>query len=87
MPDGDNRLFTVTDLKQFCYCPRILYYHACLPDIRPITMKMAVSSRRHEDEQKRSLRRTMQLEGLENAQRWFDVSRPIQNIRANRKNG
>lgn len=73
MPDGDRTLFTVTDLKQYDYCPRILYYHRCLPDIRPTTTKMEVAIRRHEDEPKHALRRTMHLEGLENAQRAFDV--------------
>lgn len=73
MPDGDNTLFTVTDLKQFDYCPRILYYHRCLPDIRPITTKMEIAIRRHEDEPKRALRRTMHLDGLEQAERHFDV--------------
>lgn len=73
MLDGDNTRFTVTDLKQYDYCPRILYYHRCLPDIRPIVTKMEVAIRRHEDEPKRALRRTMHLEGLENAERRFDV--------------
>lgn len=73
MPDGDSTLFTVTDLKQYDYCPRILYYHRCLPDIRPTVTKMEVAIRRHEDEPKRALRRTMHLEGMENAERRFDV--------------
>jgi CRISPR-associated exonuclease Cas4 len=73
MPDGDHTLFTVTDLKQYDYCPRILYYHRCLPDIRPTVTKMEVAIRRHEDEPKRALRRTMHLEGLEAAERYFNV--------------
>lgn len=79
MPDGDSTLFTVTDLKQFGYCPRILYYQTCLPDVRPVTLKMTLGIERHEDEQKRSLRRTMKLDGLETAQRQFDV--PLQSTR------
>lgn len=74
MPDGNEQLFTVTDLKQFGYCKRILYYHSCLPDIRPTTKKMEMGRRRHEDEQKRSLRRTMRLPGIDEAQREFDVA-------------
>lgn len=73
MPDGNRTLFTVTDLKQYDYCPRILYYHRCLPDIRPLTLKMEVAIRRHEDEPKRALRRTLHLDGLEQAERHFDV--------------
>lgn len=73
MPDGDATLFTVTDLKQYNYCPRILYYHRCLPDIRPVVTKMEVAARRHAEEPKRALRRTMHLDGMEHAERRFDV--------------
>ena len=74
MPDGNATLFTVTDLKQFIYCPRILYYHACLPDVRPVTLKMEMGQQRHDDEPKRALRRTMRLPGIESARREFDVA-------------
>lgn len=57
-------VFTVTDLKQFFVCPRILYYHACLPDIRPITHKMEVGIRRHEQESTRSVRRTYNIPNI-----------------------
>ena len=30
-------LFEVTDLKQWIYCPRVLYYRYRLPEIRPTT--------------------------------------------------
>ena len=76
MLDVDFPLWTVTDLKQYMYCARIAYYHTCLPDIRPTTRKMQSGIRRHEDEHKRSLRRTMNLPNLESAQRLFDV--PVQ---------
>ncbi len=78
MPDGNDTLFTVTDLKQFMYCPRILYYHTCLPDVRPVTYKMQAGVRRHEDEHKRSIRRTMNLPEIETAERRFDV--PVQSL-------
>ncbi len=35
-----NLILTVTDLKQYCYCPRILFYMRCLPGVRPLTVKM-----------------------------------------------
>lgn len=78
MPDGNNSLFTVTDLKQFMYCRRILYYHTCLPDIRPVTYKMRAGIRRHEDEYKRSIRRTMCIPDIDTSHREFDV--PVQSI-------
>lgn len=74
MPDGDPTLFTITDLKQYIYCPRIFYYHACLPDIRPITVKMQAGINAHEDEHKRSARRKMQLTGIGDAQREANMS-------------
>ncbi|MDQ7034313.1 MAG: hypothetical protein Q9P01_05610 [Anaerolineae bacterium] len=76
MPDSNPSLFTVTDLKQFIYCQRILYYQTCLPDVRPVTLKMKMGQQRHEDEPKRALRRTMRIEGIESAKRDFDV--PVQ---------
>ena len=40
--------FTVTDLKQYEYCPRIVYYTYCLPLIRPTTFKMEAGVQAHE---------------------------------------
>lgn len=73
MPDGQERLFTVTDLKQFHYCSRILFYHRCLPDVRPVTFKMEAGIRRHQDEPKRAIRRNMRLPEIQEARREFDV--------------
>jgi len=73
MPDGNQSIFTVTDLKQYFYCHRILYYHSCLPDVRPITYKMQAGMRKHENEPKRSLRRTMSLPDIADARREFNV--------------
>lgn len=78
MPNGNNSFFTVTDLKQLMYCKRILYYHTCLPDIRPVTYKMRAGIRRHEDEYKRSIRRTMCIPDIDTSHREFDV--PVQSI-------
>jgi CRISPR-associated exonuclease Cas4 len=74
MPDGDSSLFTVTDLKQYIYCPRILFYHTCLPDIRPVTVKMRAGISAHEDEHKRSARRTMCLDNILSGERQYDLS-------------
>lgn len=76
MPDGDRTLFTVTDLKQYQYCARIAYYHTCLPDVRPVTQKMQIGIKRHADEPKRAIRRTMNLPNIDLAEREFDV--PLQ---------
>lgn len=44
------QLFEVTDLKQWTYCPRVLYYRYCLPDIRPVTDLMRAGIGSHSDE-------------------------------------
>jgi CRISPR-associated exonuclease Cas4 len=66
-------MFTATDLKQYFYCPRILYYHHCLPRIRPITHKMEAGIQAHEDEATRETRRSLRSYGLQKAERHFDV--------------
>jgi CRISPR-associated exonuclease Cas4 len=74
MKDEETRLFTVTDLKQYTYCPRIFYYHTCLPDIRPITYKMSAGIDAHETERKRSARRTSSALNVPGAKKHFDVA-------------
>lgn len=54
-PDG----FCVTDLKQYSYCPRVIYYERCLPGVRPRTYKMDAGRDAHEEEQKRAARRSL----------------------------
>ena len=64
----------VSDLKQFFYCPRIIYYTYCLPVPRPVTHPMQVGAAEHEVlnvfERRRSLRRY----GLDQGERRFHVS-------------
>jgi len=64
----------VTDLKQYTYCPRILYFNRCLPAVRPITEKMAEGKRVQEDEQGREVRRQLRTYGFSSGQRRFDVA-------------
>lgn len=74
MLDETRWLFTVTDLKQYMYCPRILYYQTCLPTVRPTTYKMRAGVEAHEEERQRASRRSTQWYGLPDGQRLFDVS-------------
>jgi CRISPR-associated exonuclease Cas4 len=71
--DENGITFTITDLKQYIYCPRIFYYHACLPDVRPVTAKMHHGIDAHEQEQKRAARRTMHQYHTIDGTRNFDV--------------
>jgi CRISPR-associated exonuclease Cas4 len=73
LDETNTPTFTITDLKQYIYCPRIFYYHACLPDVRPVTAKMQHGITAHDDEQKRAARRTMHQYHVIDGTRHFDV--------------
>lgn len=70
----DAHRFTVTDLKQFSYCARVVYYERCLPHIRPRTYKMQAGKAAHEEEPKRAMRRSLSSYGELAGERFFDVS-------------
>jgi CRISPR-associated exonuclease Cas4 len=63
----------VTDLKQYVYCPRILYYHTCLPQVRPTTYKMQASAEAHTTAKDLERRRSLRAYGLAQGERHFDV--------------
>lgn len=67
-------LFTVTDLKQFDYCGRVLFYERCLPHVRPRTYKMDAGRDEHEDEQRRAVRRNLSKYEIGSGERRFDVA-------------
>lgn len=65
--------FRVTDLKQWVYCPRILYYYMCLPDIRPVTYKMEAGKEAGNSEEGLERRRSLRQYGLTEGRREFNV--------------
>jgi CRISPR/Cas system-associated exonuclease Cas4 (RecB family) len=65
--------FLVTDLKQFAYCPRVVYYSYCLPLIRPTTYKMQAGQEAHLEEEGREQRRSLRAYGLEEGERTFNL--------------
>ncbi len=65
--------FRVTDLKQWTYCPRVLYYAMCLPKIRPTTYKMKAGVEAGQSEEGREERRSLRSYGLQEGRREFDV--------------
>lgn len=73
MTDPDPFTFRVTDLKQYIYCPRILYYHIVLPQVRPVTYKMEAGIAAHQQAEKREKRRSLRTYGLDNGRRYFNV--------------
>jgi len=57
-------MFRVTDLKQFEFCPRLIFYHYCWPDVRPITAKMVLGKEAQSAEEARAARRSLKRYGL-----------------------
>lgn len=66
--------FRVTDLKQWVYCPRVLYYHICLPKVRPVTYKMEAGKEAGLAEEGREVRRSLKSYGLKEGRREFEVA-------------
>ncbi len=73
MFDTEPFTFKVIDLKQYVYCPRILYYHTVLPQIRPITYKMEAGIAAHEEAEGKEKRRSLRSYGLREGVRHFNV--------------
>ena len=71
---GERVIFTVTDLKQYTYCPRVVFYTYCLPLVRPTTYKMEAGIAAHGRGEKLERRRTLAAYGLEEGKRHFEVA-------------
>ena len=67
-------LFRVIDLKQYIYCPRLIYYHHCLPGVRPVTYKMKAGIEEQDSEAYREARRSLKPYGLKHGERLLNVS-------------
>ena len=66
-------MLLVSDLRQYTYCPRIIYYRTCLPTVRPTTFTMEAGKDAHQDEADRERRRSLRTYGLTSGGRAFDV--------------
>lgn len=71
MPD---MLCEVTDLKQWSYCPRVVFYRYCMPDVRPVTALMQSGIERHREEATREERRSLRTYGLADGERHYDLA-------------
>jgi len=69
----ENIPFRVSDLKQWVYCPRVLFYATCLPKVRPITYKMEAGIEAGRKEMEREVRRSLRLYGLVEGRREFNI--------------
>jgi CRISPR-associated exonuclease Cas4 len=72
--------FTVTDLKQYGFCARVVYYERCLPHVRPRTYKMDAGRDLHEDEPQRAIRRTLSRYEVVEGERFFNVALRSENL-------
>ncbi|RME05478.1 MAG: CRISPR-associated protein Cas4 [Anaerolineae bacterium] len=77
--DEEEPPFTVSDLKQWMYCPRLVYYAYCLPDVRPVTFAMQAGSEAGRAEVRREMRRSLRVYGLRAGERAFNV--PVRSLR------
>jgi CRISPR-associated exonuclease Cas4 len=66
-------LIPVTDLKQWAYCQRIVYYHRVMPAVGKQTFKMKEAIAAQDLIETLEMRRSLQAYGLEGAQRRFGV--------------
>lgn len=65
---------TVTDIKQWLYCPRLLFYTYCLPVPRRTTFKMHDGKEEHERTSDLEQRRSLRAYGLLQGERLFRVA-------------
>ena len=64
----------VTDLKQYDYCPRIVYYAYCLPAVRPLTYKMEAGLAAQDQTEALEERRSLRAYGVTQGERHFNVT-------------
>lgn len=73
MPNHEADLVTVTDIKQWGYCKRVVYYQRCLPDIRPITYSMRHGKQQHDEQPRHAMRRVLPAQDVASGKREFAV--------------
>lgn len=66
-------LLRVIDLKQYEYCPRVVYYDYCLGGLRPTTYKMAAGITAQERVNALEERRGLRAYGIQNGERHYHV--------------
>ncbi|MBN2007611.1 MAG: CRISPR-associated protein Cas4 [Anaerolineae bacterium] len=63
----------ISDLRQYTYCPRIVYYRYCLPNVRPTTYTMQAGVEAHQQAGELERRRSLRAYHLNDGERRFDV--------------
>jgi len=66
-------IFTVSDIKQFLYCPRIVYFTYVMPVQKKTTFKMEYGKEEHSRVEELEQRRRLKIYGLREGKRLFQV--------------
>lgn len=61
----------VTDIKQYIYCPRIIYFTYCQPVRKKTTFKMKFGKEQHEIVDQLEKRRTLKRYGIDKGEKLF----------------
>ncbi|MDI6716033.1 MAG: CRISPR-associated protein Cas4 [Actinomycetota bacterium] len=64
---------TVNDIKQYIYCPRVVYFTYCMALVRPTTTKMQFGKQSHKREESLQKRRTLVKYQLIHGERRFNL--------------
>lgn len=70
----------VSDLKQYFYCQRIIYYTYCMPLPRPVTHPMQVGATEHEIISVLERRRSLKRYGLDQGEYKFHVQMQAESL-------
>lgn len=76
-------LVHVSDIKQFFYCPRIIFFNYCQPVERKISYKMEAGKETHDILSELEERRTLKRYGLDKGKRLFKVSLSSEKLHLN----
>lgn len=66
-------MLNVSDVKQYLYCPRVVWYRYCQPVHRPTTYKMDEGKRAGLDVEERENRRSLRAYGVSHGERSFEM--------------
>jgi len=72
-PGGHSVLVRVTDIRQYAYCPRVVYYTMVVPVPRPVTFKMEYGVDAQQHVEALEMRRKLRRYGLHSGERHFRV--------------
>lgn len=64
----------VTDIKQYDYCRRVVFYEYCLPGVRPVTYKMQAGIGEQDRIADLEERRSLRAYGVTQGERHFNVN-------------